>query len=129
MKPRVLVIEDDEQLRQTLGRLLTRAGYETIEAENGRSGMQQMSQSPADVVITDMIMPDMEGVETILAVRRNYPVAKIMAISGGGRSSAESYLKIARELGVHKILTKPLMPWEFLAAVHDLVTQKPASAE
>ena len=121
---RILLIEDDDSLRKALARLISRNGYEVIEADNGRTALQKIAGQPTDAVITDMIMPEMEGVETIQALRRGNPGAKIIAISGGGRSSAESYLKIAHALGVQKILTKPLDPWELLAALRDVLETK-----
>ena len=80
-----------------------------------------MAQQPADLVVTDMIMPEMEGVETILSLRRQYPGIRIIAISGGGRSSAETYLKIARLLGTQRVMTKPLGPREFIDAIRAVI--------
>jgi DNA-binding response OmpR family regulator len=110
-------------LRNTLARLLTREGYEVSEAANGRLALQLMSQQPADVVVTDMLMPEMEGVEMILSLRRRHPGVKIIAVSGGGISSPENYLRIADALGSHKTMTKPLVPAELLAAIRSLLAR------
>jgi DNA-binding response OmpR family regulator len=115
MKSRILVIDDNEPLRNSLARLLTRKGYEVIEAANGRIGLHCMSECQADLVVTDMMMPEMGGVETILALRRSYPGVKIIALSG-----AEPYVKIARAVGSHKAMRKPLELDEFLDAVREL---------
>jgi CheY-like chemotaxis protein len=120
MAGRILLVEDDDNLRSALARLLVRTGYIVMEAGDGRVALLQMSQQPADLVITDMLMPVMEGAQTILALRRMYPGVKIIAISGGGICSAESCLAIARALGAQKVLTKPLIMAEFLDAVRDL---------
>jgi CheY-like chemotaxis protein len=121
---RILLIEDDEPLRKTLGRLFLRSGYEVAEAENGRTALQEMARQPADLVITDLIMPEVEGVETIRSLRRQYPGIKIIAMSGGGRSSAEGYLRIAQNLGAQRVLAKPLTPWELLEAIRELLDAK-----
>src|SRR5215469_8931676 len=101
---RVLLVEDDEPLRRALSRFLTQNGYEVAQAPNGVLALQHMQQQPAEVVVTDMLMPEMDGVETILALRRAYPGVRIIAMSGGGINSAENYLAIARALGTSKIL-------------------------
>jgi CheY-like chemotaxis protein len=119
--PRVLLVEDDEDLRHALARLLTQNGYEVAQAPNGRLALQHMEQQPAQVVVTDMLMPEMDGVETILALRRAYPEVKIIAISGGGINPAENYLALARTLGTHKVLAKPFVPLELLEAIRESI--------
>lgn len=118
---RILLIEDDEALRQSLARLLVRSGYQVTEAAHGHAALQCMRQEPAQVVISDMLMPYMDGVETILALRRNWPGVKIMAVSGGGMNSAETYITIARAVGAHKVMAKPLIPSKFLEAIGELL--------
>jgi CheY-like chemotaxis protein len=117
----VLLVEDDEGLRRSLTRLLLQNGYEVAQAPNGRLALQHMEQQPAQVVVTDMLMPEMDGVETILALRRVYPEVKIIAMSGGGINSAENYLAIARTLGTHKVLAKPFVALELLEAIHEVI--------
>ena len=116
MKPRVLLIEDNEPLRHSLAKLLVRVGYDVTEAANGRIGLTCMSECAADVVVTDMMMPEMGGVETILALRRSYPGVKIIALSG-----AAPYVNIARAVGSNKAMRKPVEPDEFIDAVRELV--------
>ncbi len=121
MASRILLVEDDKNVSTLIARLLAQHGYIVIEAENGRIAMERMSQQRADLVITDMIMPEMDGVETILAVRRFHPSVKIIAIAESGFNPAENSLKIARMLGSHKTLTKPIAPDELLDAVEELI--------
>ena len=120
MAQRILIIEDDKASRNMLAQLLKQGGYEVFEAENGRIAMEQMLRQPVELVITDMIMPVMDGVEIILAVRRLYPDVKIIAMGASGLGPAESCLKIARMLGSHKTVIKPVIPEELLRAVHEL---------
>lgn len=121
MSQPILLVEDDSQLRKTIARLLSEHGFDVSEAENGRGAMQQMLRKPAGLVITDMVMPEMDGVETIVALRRHYPGIKLIAISEGGFSPAENCLKIARKLGAHKTFAKPLVPQELIDAIQELL--------
>jgi len=121
MPHRICLIEDDEPLRTVLARFLEQSGYEVVQAEHGRQALQAMELTPADLVITDMIMPEMDGVETIVALRREYPKAKIIAMSGGGLRSADQYLQLAQMLGAQKTFSKPIMPQELLRAISSLI--------
>lgn len=123
----IIIIEDDELLRQMLTRWLGSQRYVVREAGNGNEGLRLMRERPACVVITDIVMPDMEGIETIRHLRRLYPNTKIVAISGGGVGDANSYLKIASGLGAHRTFAKPFLPAELLAAVEDLLPPCPSS--
>jgi CheY-like chemotaxis protein len=116
---RLLLIEDDVSLRRMLAQMLTRNGYTVSEARNGRVALKVLAETPVDIVVTDMIMPEMEGVETIRHLRREYPSIKIVAISGGGISSADSYLEIAKKMGVHRTLAKPFTPDELMTAIRE----------
>jgi CheY-like chemotaxis protein len=122
MAPRILMVEDEKYSRSMFVQLLRERGYEVFEADNGLTGMQQLREQTVDLVVTNMIMPEMDGVETIVAVRSRYPAVKILAISGSGFNHADSCLKIARALGAHKTLAKPLDPTEFLRTVEELLT-------
>lgn len=121
MTPRILFVEDDTALRKALARLVRNKGYDVLEAENGRAAIQQLGEKPVDLLITDMIMPEMDGVQTIMAVRSRCPGAKIIAVAEHGITPAESSLKIARALGSHKALVKPITPDELLDAIRELV--------
>lgn len=117
--PRILVIDDDEQLRTLLGEILSRAGFEVVEARHGAEGLNLYRARPTDLVITDLIMPEKEGVETIVELRREFPTARIIAMSGGGRQTASDYLRIASQLGARRTISKPFSRQEILDAVRE----------
>jgi CheY-like chemotaxis protein len=116
---RVLVIDDDEQLRALLYEILDRAGFEVVEAANGVEGLKLYRSQPADLVITDLIMPEKEGVETIMELRDQFPNARIIAISGGERAGGRNYLPIAARLGARRTIAKPFSRQEILEAVRE----------
>ncbi|MFH1279260.1 MAG: response regulator [Candidatus Eisenbacteria bacterium] len=118
---RVLVVEDDPQVRMMLRMTLERAGCVVDEAEDGRVALRKHRQDPADLVITDIVMPEVEGIETIMELRRSSPALPIIAISGGGHESPESYLTIAEKLGANRTFAKPVDREEMLEAVNDLL--------
>jgi DNA-binding response OmpR family regulator len=118
---RILIIDDEEQIRTMLKRVLEREGHETMAASNGRLGMRIHLKDPADLVITDIIMPEQEGIETIIKLRRESPRTKIIAISGGGDVGAEGYLAMAGKLGAQVTLQKPFGLEEILMAVRNLL--------
>ncbi|MDY6987587.1 MAG: response regulator [Thermodesulfobacteriota bacterium] len=119
---RILVIDDDIGIRAMLRRLLEGAGYDVAEASDGRQGIRLYRQDPADLVITDLIMPEKEGLETIRELRRDFPHVKILAISGGGRVSPDEYLHMAKSFGAKRTLAKPFDPKELLEVVHELIS-------
>jgi DNA-binding NtrC family response regulator len=119
----ILIIDDDEQIRQLLQQMLQGAGYETVVAENGKVGMKCYRQNRPDLVITDLIMPEKEGMETIVELKKEYSDAKIIAISGGGRLAPENYLAIAKRLGAAYTFTKPLERKALLEAVASLLKE------
>jgi CheY-like chemotaxis protein len=114
---RVLIIDDDEQVRALLYEILERAGFAVIEAINGAEGLKLYRSQPTDLVITDLIMPEKEGVETILELRREFPDARVVAISGGGRNGGRDYLLIAAQLGARRTVAKPFSRQDILDAV------------
>lgn len=118
---RVLIIDDDEQIRILLQQMMEWAGFEVMVAENGRVAMQLQFESPANLVITDLIMPEQEGLETISRLKKEYPGIKIIAISGGGRIGPEAYLPAAQELGADKVYSKPFDVQEIVESVKELL--------
>ena len=118
---RILIIDDEDQPRRMLQQVLTRAGYEVIEARNGNEGLQYFRARPTDLIITDILMPEKEGLETIIDIRREFPAAKIIAISGGGRTGNLNFLEVAKRLGAQHTLQKPFELQEMLGAVRDLL--------
>ena len=113
----VLVIDDEEEVRFTLQALLEAAGHEVKLAVNGRDGVAAYKAQPADLVITDIIMPDQEGIETITQLYAHDPKAKVIAMSGGGRVGNMDFLQIAQRLGAKQVLRKPIRPEDLTNAV------------
>ncbi|MBM3225343.1 MAG: response regulator [Candidatus Tectomicrobia bacterium] len=118
---RILLIEDDPLARDMLRQMLERAGYKVVEAEDGRTGIQHFQATAIDLIITDILMPDQDGLETIQELRRLDPDAKIIAISGGGQTGLLDLLPIAEKLGAQATLRKPLRRQELLDAVSQLL--------
>lgn len=123
---RILLIDDDDSLRRALRLALEKSGFAVTAVGDGRAGLAAFEIQPVDLVITDLVMPNMEGVETIRALRKLAPHVPIIAISGGGRGSADGYLNIAKILGAALTLEKPLEPADLCAAVTRLLEQKSA---
>lgn len=115
---RVLIIDDDESIREYLHCMLEDEGYSVLEAENGSEGLDHMVTHPIDVIITDLIMPEKEGIETIREIRELYPDCRIIAMSGAINS--ESYLMITKALGAHAIIRKPFLREAVLTAVQSV---------
>ena len=117
---RILIIDDDEQVRSVLQKMLVRAGYEVVSAANGKQGLRIFNENPTDLVITDILMPVMPDSRLISILRQEHPNVKIIAISGGGSlNQPGSYLTLASDLGAHQILTKPLKFEDLIAAVEE----------
>lgn len=114
---KILVIDDEELVRLTLRQMLESGGYEVVEARNGREGVETHRTTEIDLVLTDIIMPEQEGIETIIQLRRSDPNLRIIAISGGGRMKNMDFLKIAANVGADTVLTKPFTTQELLDAV------------
>jgi len=117
----ILIIEDDPQILNILGQTLKREGHEVVEALYGKEGLKLYRENPADLVITDIIMAETEGIEIIMELQRDFPNVKIIAISGGGRIESDEYLYIAQMLGVQKTFAKPFSLEELLKAVSELL--------
>ena len=104
---RMLVIDDEALVRKTIRLALERAGHQVFEAQNGLVGMEALSAQQFDLVITDILMPEREGIETICALRNSGSSIKILAISGGGRRNNMDYPTAAARLGADDTLEKP----------------------
>jgi len=114
----ILVIDDDVQILWVIRKILEKEGHKVISAPDGEKGLQLYQNAPFELVITDMIMPNKSGINLISDILRDYPEARIIAISGGGAIEAERYLQIAKSLGVARILTKPFSMQSLLEAVN-----------
>jgi|RhiMethySRZTD1v2_1073278.scaffolds.fasta_scaffold1150316_1 CheY-like chemotaxis protein len=117
----LLVIDDDAAVRQTMRRMLLDAGHSVVEADNGATGIAQVTQGAIDVVLTDIIMPGTEGVETIQQIRRLRPNMKIIAMSGS--YSSDAYLSAAAKLGAQAILKKPFRTAELRDTINQVLAQ------
>jgi PAS domain S-box-containing protein len=115
---KILVLDDDDAVRGLLQQALSEAGFEVMSAREGREGMRLVAQHPFDVVLTDLIMPDQEGIETIRKLRRDYPSIRIVAMSGAMDSV---YLKAAELLGAHVSLRKPIDCQDLVRTIRELL--------
>ncbi|MCP4575068.1 MAG: response regulator [Deltaproteobacteria bacterium] len=121
VQPSILVIDDDETIRALLRTILEMEGYRVVDALDGDKGIRRYQESPTDLVITDLIMPGKEGIETIRDLRREFPHVKIIAVSGGGRIGPDSYLKMAKGVGALRTLSKPFDRTELLKAIKEVM--------
>jgi len=119
--PRILIIEDEVQVRKLTRQMLELEGFEVLEASDGDSGLRTFKQNDIDLIITDIIMPGKEGIETILELKREHPDTKIIAMSGGGRMGPDGYLELARKFGADHTFSKPFDRQELVQAVKELL--------
>jgi DNA-binding response OmpR family regulator len=119
----ILVIDDDPQMRAMLEKTLQTAGHEVSVAENGNAGLQVQCTKPAELIITDLLMPEKDGLETIVELRQHFPKVPIITISG--RPSTGFFLHMATHLGALRTVEKPFPPAEILAAVDEALKQNP----
>ena len=117
----ILIIDDDDQFRTMLRKMIERNGYEVIEASDGKEGINLYRKNPTDIIITDLIMPGKDGIETIQELKKDFPDIKIIAISGGGRIGPQDYLHLAKMLGAKRTFTKPIELPELLKAIEELL--------
>ncbi len=119
---KILIVDDDDLIRDLLYEILVDKGYKVYEAENGNRALQLLKSETFDLIITDIIMPDKEGIETIIDIKKKLPQAKIIAMSGGGQLDANSYLSIAKKLGVQQTVSKPFDPIELMNIIEELLS-------
>lgn len=117
----ILVIEDNENMLRMVTDLLSRSGYQVLTAVDGVEGMKMYHQDKPDLVLTDIIMPDKEGLEVIMELCRENPRPKIIAMSGGGMMEPRTYLALAEKLGADEILQKPFRPSDLLTMLKKLL--------
>jgi YesN/AraC family two-component response regulator len=114
---RILIVDDNVMMRKLIRNLFREENFEIEEASNGIEGLEIVEQNTFDLIITDIIMPKMEGIELIMNLRKNFPEIKIIAISGG----KPYYLYMAKKLGIQGVFTKPLNHEMFLKAVKKII--------
>jgi CheY-like chemotaxis protein len=117
----VLVVDDDEVMRDLLRRVLERSGFEVVTATDGREGVERFRGRAVDVTITDMMMPVMDGIELIRALVAEQPSIRIIAVSGV--DDWDNYLKAARSLGAKAVLRKPVSSAELVNTVRRVLTE------
>ena len=130
---KILIVDDEEQVRTALKQVLERAGYEVAVAATGNEGLELMQREGADLVITDVIMPGIDGITTARKIRERYRDTRIIVISGGGKTapdpyepdaiSTRSYLASANTAGADRTLTKPFDRQDILRAVKNLLEE------
>ncbi|MBN2280044.1 MAG: response regulator [Candidatus Marinimicrobia bacterium] len=121
---KVLVIDDDVWINKMIIKVLQTEGFEVFSGFDGKEGLRILHQNTdIDLIITDIVMPEKEGIETIIDVRKEFKNIKIIAISGGGKLKPEGYLLLARKLGADNILKKPFDNDELIAMVRETLTK------
>jgi len=113
----ILVVDDEPGIRELLTLMLEASGHTAVAAEDGVHASKMMAANPVDVVITDLLMPERDGLEFIQEVRKKFPAVKIIAMSGGGHIARDSYLRIAKNFGAQFLLEKPFSQAGVLGAI------------
>jgi CheY-like chemotaxis protein len=119
--PGVLIVEDDKELREMLKLSLLRRGITVLEAENGKDAIVHFKPLLTDLVVTDLIMPEEDGLKVVIKLRELKPTIKIIAISGGGKVGPGSYLNLAKALGADAIYSKPFSVNDLIAKIEQLL--------
>ncbi|MFC4352666.1 response regulator [Fodinicurvata halophila] len=126
----ILLIDDEKSILEVMGNSLGKAGYTVLSAGDGKEGLELLRSEPVDVVVTDIIMPEKEGIETIIEIRAMAKDMPILAISGGGRTRQMHFLEMSRNFGADRVLQKPFKPSDLIAELDDLLKRtQPAPTE
>ena len=121
--PVILLIEDDRELRAMLKTALVRKDFTVLEADNGKEALIQFKPGITDLVVTDLIMPEEDGLKVIIKIREKKPGIKVIAISGGGKAGPVSYLNLAKALGADAVFPKPFSPGELVSKIENLLSK------
>jgi DNA-binding response OmpR family regulator len=121
----ILIVDDDARVLRILGDALEGAGHEVWRATDGEVGLREFRRLRPQLVVTDLIMPNKEGLELIMALNQETPCPKIIAISGGGDLAPESYLPVAEQIGADAILAKPFFSSVLLATIDRVLSKSP----
>jgi len=124
----ILIIDDEAQIRSMIRLVLEREGYVVSEAPDGAEGIRLFREKPADLIITDLIMPNKDGIGMMLELKKEFPAVNIIAMSGGGLNRPDGYLLGAKKLGAVHTLAKPINRQELLRVVKDALKSKPTTA-
>lgn len=117
----ILVIDDERQIRIMLRKMLENEGYHILDASDGNEAINIYKENEIDLVITDLIMPEKEGLETIFELKQKAPDMKIIAMSGGGRNKPDTYLDLAKRAGASLTFVKPIRKKDLIEAVNKLI--------
>jgi CheY-like chemotaxis protein len=118
---RIVLIDDNDLFRSMLKETLTHFGHTVVAASNGKEGLKMFIAGGADLIITDLVMPEIEGFEVLMELQKYRPRVKIIVVSGGVRGNAADFLDIAKRLGASKVLAKPFSNSELIAAINELL--------
>ena len=118
--PVILIIEDDRDLREMLRSALLRKDYTVLEADNGKEALINFKPGVTDLVVTDLLMPEEDGLKVIMQMREMKPEIKVIAISGGGKAGPGSYLRMAKALGADSVFPKPFSVNDLVNRIDDL---------
>ena len=121
----ILIIDDDAAVSRTLSLILTRAGHQVTTVTRGRKGLELLSQGGFDMVLTDIIMPELDGIEAIRRIRTDHPDLRIIAMSGGGQIDKADFLHMAEALGADRVLEKPVRSERLLELVGSVMANPP----
>lgn len=124
----ILVIDDNADLAAVLTRALQHAGHTVWTTESAKHGLKLLQQHPIDILITDLVMPEQDGIETIQLARKLRPKLRIIAISGDAPRHAQLYLKVAGKLGAHRSLLKPFKLQDLFDAIEEVWPARPDAA-
>ncbi len=129
MEPRaILVVDDETSITELVGRALRKKGHQVTTVSDGEQATRMVMRQRFDLVMTDLLMPDKDGIQVITEVRRKYPEIRLLAMSGGGHITQDQYLKIAKGLGAHAILEKPFTIEQLYEAVDKVLAMMPGAA-
>ena len=117
----IMIVEDDRDLREMLKISLLKMKYTVIEASNGKEALLHFKPGITDMVITDLIMPDEDGLKVIMKIKEIKPSTKVIAISGGGKAGPGNYLSLARALGADEVFSKPFSVHDLLKKIEELL--------
>lgn len=118
---KIMVVDDEIQIRNMLKMFLEKHGYQVTVAEEGKQALRLLREAHCDLMMLDIIMPGMEGLETLMALRKTHPELKVIMMSGGGKALSMSFLPTALKLGAVKSFSKPFVLQEVLEAVEELI--------
>ena len=122
--PNILIVDDDDSVRKTLRRILEREGYAVVDCANGQEALRAVSEHGPDLVITDVYMPEMDGIEFLTSLRENDPDLPVLAVSGGARVSPDFVLEDASQLGADAVMSKPYQIDQMRQMVRDLLARR-----